>query len=329
MNKNTEIIVIIVIVVLLLVVALTFAVSSLTRAIMKPQVNTDDEVPHDLKNPYAYYELEEFKMMLRNINDSGFILTSVKKVDDNTATIEVKNTTSEADPGMCLEEYTVPATIMYDLYDLFGKYSLVGYPEYTKGKLGVDQNGYKTAYAFVFKDDQVVEFKDFPDMPGEAMRAVVDLEDLVAGYIEQAKEPVPQGNLKEYYYSEGGGMNGGSEILTISLQADDTVKVEYSYQETHDADEINEEYVTSRELLDKIAQVYEENNISKWNKLPNSEFYALDAPTSYYRFTTTDSKEVSFDTNKEFPEGGNRAIRLIHQITNKFIEDKQKETKGE
>ena len=111
------------------------------------------------------------------------------------------------------------------------------------------------------------------------------------------------------YYSYGGGELGDS--YTISLE---DYKIEIRScegngypTETKSCEVDSEVYY----LIDNIVYEYE---MQKWGKLPKSEEFALDAPSTSLNIGLRNGDDISVSSYDEVPEGGWEAVREIVEL---------------
>lgn len=120
-------------------------------------------------------------------------------------------------------------------------------------------------------------------------------------------------------YHLGGGMEGDSLSISVKENDNETATLEVVSCNSPDYEEITENYTVSFDSLEKIYQIYKKYEAAKWGELPKSELIALDDPVISISIKTVNTT-VSFDSNKEFPEGAYTIISEIHSVLNDCIE---------
>lgn len=115
-------------------------------------------------------------------------------------------------------------------------------------------------------------------------------------------------------YSVFGGMENDSLTMNMTY-GDDNVSLVVC--EGGDDEEKYEYYTLPDSAVDEIREIYNNYGIADWNYLPDSEYIAYDAPTTRISIETT-LKTVTFDSNKEFPGDGYKAINEIYAVLAKY-----------
>lgn len=104
-------------------------------------------------------------------------------------------------------------------------------------------------------------------------------------------------------YSYGGGMDGSTEILEISMTESGKAVVTYDYSSVTSDKEISETAEVSADAIKEIRDICKKYRIFSWGELRKTEEILLDAPiTSVY--ITTGEDEYSYNSNDIIPEYG-------------------------
>ena len=111
-------------------------------------------------------------------------------------------------------------------------------------------------------------------------------------------------------YYEGGGMEDGSEAFEFSLSEGKTILK----KEIRKAD-LTRTYIYEGEesLFEALEAYVSKYNLSVWDELPESEEFALDAPSRIYTLTYKDGK-TRIDLDDAFPEGGRAIINELPKM---------------
>lgn len=104
-------------------------------------------------------------------------------------------------------------------------------------------------------------------------------------------------------YSSGGGMDGSTEVLEISMTESGKAVVTYDYSSVTSDKEISEIAEVSADAIKEIRDICKKYRIFSWGELRQTEGMLLDAPiTSVY--VTTGEVEYSYNSNDIIPEYG-------------------------
>ena len=106
--------------------------------------------------------------------------------------------------------------------------------------------------------------------------------------------------LKSLSYSEGGGMEYASDFLMLT-KAEGKLTLRKEIMKAG----MTRTYIYKGEegLFDPFEDYVSKNNLSVWDELPESEEFALDAPSRILTLSFEDG-ETWIDFDDEFPEGG-------------------------
>lgn len=121
-------------------------------------------------------------------------------------------------------------------------------------------------------------------------------------------------------YSCGGGMDGSSETLEISVSENGSAVVSYEYTSLI-SDKVKKESVAvSFDAIKEIRAICKKHRIFSWGELKDSEILLLDAPvTSVY--VSTGQESYSYNSNNKIPE-------YAYGITNELYNAMKKHLKG-
>lgn len=135
---------------------------------------------------------------------------------------------------------------------------------------------------------------------------------------------MPESPLTEYYYTYGGDMNGSYSMEKVQKVDGEKAIVVTSHTNWHYEDEAVSEYYVPLSVLSEIQEAYNSCRMYTFEKLPQSDVFALDAGTAGYSFRHEDSTYVHFSDNQQIPNIGYEALRKIHDIVQKAINDGEK-----
>ena len=121
-------------------------------------------------------------------------------------------------------------------------------------------------------------------------------------------------------YFCGGGMDGSSETLEISVSENGSAVVSYEYTSLI-SDKVKKESVeVSFDAIKEIRDICKKHRIFSWGELKDSEVFLLDAPvTSVY--ISTGQESYSYNSNNKIPE-------YAYGITSELYNAMKKHLKG-
>lgn len=117
--------------------------------------------------------------------------------------------------------------------------------------------------------------------------------------------------LKSFSWRTYGGDTACEELYELTRMEDGYAVL--SCTETKGEDVTQSDIVVSEDILDKIAEIADQQGMHGWSSLENSDIVALDAPTTVYHFSYKDSG-YSFDDNKLIPQEGWEALNVIRSL---------------
>lgn len=119
-------------------------------------------------------------------------------------------------------------------------------------------------------------------------------------------------------YSEGGGMDGGSLYMQISIKDNGEVWFEYSNRPYNGAEEEEISRKLPFEALEEIRAICKKIGVLTWGELPEGELMILDAPTTSISFVYGDNEFYSVNSNKELPQKGRGLFSEICETLEKY-----------
>lgn len=108
------------------------------------------------------------------------------------------------------------------------------------------------------------------------------------------------------YYSHGGSSLGDSYRIVLSGK---TIDVEKCIG--NGSPIIEKRYRASLEVYLAIEDIVSVNDMKTWVDLPQNEYQALDAPTTYLEIRFKDGTEIDLNSDMQLPQGGWKAVRAI------------------
>ncbi len=120
-------------------------------------------------------------------------------------------------------------------------------------------------------------------------------------------------------YHRGGGMERDSFSICLKEDSLDTITLEVVKCDGQGAVPTTENYTVSTDALEKIYNICNKYDVTKWGELPYSEMIALDAPTVSICIETVNTT-VRFDSNKELPENAYGIFSEICSVLDECIE---------
>lgn len=119
-------------------------------------------------------------------------------------------------------------------------------------------------------------------------------------------------------YNEGGGMDGGSMRMEISIKDDGAVWFDYYNCPYNGADEETISRKVTFDALEEIRTICKKRSVLTWGELPESELVLLDAPTTSITFIYGDNEFYSISSNKELPAKGEGIFSEIFNVLEKY-----------
>ena len=119
-------------------------------------------------------------------------------------------------------------------------------------------------------------------------------------------------------YSTGGGMEGGSMSLTISIKENGEVWLDYYNCPFIGADEEIISHQVPQEAIEEIQVACSERKVFTWGDLPYSDMQILDAPTTTISFVYGDNEYYSVNSNRDLPKKGEGFFAEIYTIMKKY-----------
>ena len=119
-------------------------------------------------------------------------------------------------------------------------------------------------------------------------------------------------------YSTGGGMEGGSERLTISINENGEVWFSYYNLPYNGAEEETISHQVPQEAIEEIREACRERKVLSWGILPYSDMQLLDAPVTTISFTYGDNEFYSVSSDRDLPKKGQGFFTEIYTIMEKY-----------
>ena len=102
-------------------------------------------------------------------------------------------------------------------------------------------------------------------------------------------EKTEHGELLSCGYSNSGDMNGNVDSAELKRQENGSLILKTQYSPSHDIPIEVKEYRADEDALDKLRTIIDEYNLSAWERLPRSDYFALDAATKRIYMAFDDS----------------------------------------
>ena len=119
-------------------------------------------------------------------------------------------------------------------------------------------------------------------------------------------------------YSSGGGMDGGSMSMRISLNENNEVWFEYYNQPFVGAEEESASYQIDITAIEQIRQKCSEYGVLGWGELELSELQLLDAPITSVSFAYGDNEYYSVRSDYDLPEQGYGFFSAFYEILEQY-----------
>ncbi len=126
--------------------------------------------------------------------------------------------------------------------------------------------------------------------------------------------------LDSYNCSSSGDMKGSQSSTEIFLLNEEKAKCVYFYKDYFsDVPEVKE-YIVSSKIFEELSEIYVENKIYRWEKLPKSKIVVLDGATTSYSFKS--GKNYSrYSTSQITPKNYRGIIEKISEIILKYVKE--------
>ena len=128
----------------------------------------------------------------------------------------------------------------------------------------------------------------------------------------------PHDYINSCSYSYGGGMEGESEHIELTMLSDGSFSYSYYYCPTNGGEEtkVEKTFADSQPVMDAIREICKRTGVLTWGELPDSELMLLDAPTTAVSFRFFDDCFYSVNSNDEIPED---SYGIFNEIYNYLI----------
>ena len=150
--------------------------------------------------------------------------------------------------------------------------------------------------------------------------AVVVVAAVIAGILIHSRqnESSPSGadadvRLTFFAIYSGGGELGGHSSWEITATDGGKAKIVIEEQISHDSRTKTTKRTVSAGVLRQLEAIIDAHGMAGWNDLPESDIFALDAPSTSVSLTI-DGQRVSFGGDDELPSGGWAAVREMRAI---------------
>lgn len=127
------------------------------------------------------------------------------------------------------------------------------------------------------------------------------------------KGPATYESLVYCSYSESGGMSGGHLYMTLERTESGEFVFSYNEQAYWNSEETQGRFPVSADAMGAIEDIFNSRRIASWGELPESEIFALDAPSVSVTLRTG-GESYSLSDRDEFPEGGSGVIHEIYSV---------------
>ncbi len=143
------------------------------------------------------------------------------------------------------------------------------------------------------------------------------------------KKSMDLGDLTSVSYRYGGGMEGESESFTLEI-TDGYGDLTVSESPYHSAATVVRSYNVDVERVEKIEAYVSEYNLAAWGDLPQSEYIAMDAPTSSYSVCYDNSsvggsrrEYYTVSSDDEYPEGGGEVLGKVRTMLLEMVDPQE------
>lgn len=121
--------------------------------------------------------------------------------------------------------------------------------------------------------------------------------------------------LRRVYYYRGGGENGDSYSveLTFGETRDGRPRalVRYHDRPAHDQKAVEKEIVCTSNVVTGVQEIVDRYSMTDWKDLPETDLFALDAPSMSFTLEYSDGTEIRLGSDLEMPDGAYKAIEEI------------------
>ena len=113
-------------------------------------------------------------------------------------------------------------------------------------------------------------------------------------------ERQPHDYINSCSYNYGGGMEGESEHIELTMLSDGSFSYSYYYCPTNGGEEtkVEKTFADSQPVMDAIREICKRTGVLTWGELPDSELMLLDAPTTAISFRFFDDCFYSVNSNR-------------------------------
>lgn len=114
-------------------------------------------------------------------------------------------------------------------------------------------------------------------------------------------------------YSSGGGMDGGSIRMLLERTDGGACRFSFTEKPFWDSEEESGSFTLPRDVMDTLERLVNLCHVYRWGKLPESEIFALDAPSVSVELRYHD-QEVFLSDRDEFPKEGTGILYDIYSV---------------
>lgn len=127
------------------------------------------------------------------------------------------------------------------------------------------------------------------------------------GLFENSKIDLP---LRSVSFDRSGDMQGSQHSMSVEMLDDESALVCYEDASWHHEVVQVKEYIVPKTILEDIKTIFNDNDLAKCEKAPQSKYFVHDAATCSYAFDFK-TKRIRFSSGQELPQGSNEALRKI------------------
>lgn len=129
----------------------------------------------------------------------------------------------------------------------------------------------------------------------------------------------PEDDIVLVRYSEGGGMDGFSEMLEIRQSENGGAVVTYEYCSVTSGEDISKSAEVSFDAMKELRDICREYRIFSWGKLPEAEELILDAPVCSV-LVSTQAESYSYNSNHIIPDYARGITNKLYNSMKKYLE---------
>ncbi len=123
--------------------------------------------------------------------------------------------------------------------------------------------------------------------------------------------------LRRVCYYRGGGENGDSYSVELTLAEMEDGRpralVRYYNRPAHDQKAVEKEIACSSNVVTGVQEIVDRYSMTDWKDLPETDLFALDAPSMSFTLEYSDGTEIRLGSDLEMPDGAYDAINEIRE----------------